>query len=112
VNAKSGAAPMVMACLVSGKRSKQVDVLTVRSLVRQLTLGMPNAQYYFCEARDCDVVYFPSDAQGPVFHRGDLLVRVGAKEEVDPIQVCNCFGFTRKDIQDEIAKAGRSTVGE
>ena len=112
VNPETRIAPAVMACPVNGARSKQVDALTVKSLVRQLPLGMPNSQYYFCEARDCDVVYFPFDAQSPVFRREDLLVRVGAKEATDPIRVCYCFGFTRKDIQDEIANTGHSTVAD
>jgi hypothetical protein len=73
---------------------------------------MPNTQYYFCEAPDCDVVYFPFDAQAPTFRREQLLVRVGAKEKTDPIPVCYCFGFTRKDIQDEIVETGHSTVAE
>ena len=98
VNARTGTAPTVLACPVNGARSKQVDVLTVKSLVRRLPLGMPNDQYYFCEARECDVVYFPFDPQAPIFRRADLLVRVGAKEATDPIPVCYCFGFTRKDI--------------
>ena len=51
-----------MACPVNGARSKQVDMLTVKSLVRQLPLGMLKTQYYFCDAPDCDVVYFASDA--------------------------------------------------
>jgi len=54
-------APAVKACPVNGARSKQVDMLTVKSLVRQLPLGMPNTQYYFCEAPGCDAVYFPLD---------------------------------------------------
>jgi NAD(P)H-nitrite reductase large subunit len=85
-------------------------MLTVRSLVRHLSLQMAGTQYYFCEARDCDVVYFASDAQAPIFRRQDLLVRVGAKAEADPIQICYCFGFTRQDIEKEIAETGRSTV--
>lgn len=112
VNAKSDAAPAVMVCPVNGARSKQVDMLTVRSLVRHLPLGMPGTQYYFCEAPDCDLVYFPFDRQAPSFRRSDLLVRVGIKESLDPIPVCYCFGFTRKDIVDEIAVKGRSTVLE
>src|SRR5712671_6540015 len=110
VNARPGGAPAVMACPVNGARSKQVDILTVKSLVRQLPLGMPNTQYYFCEAPGCDAVYFPLDAQAPTFRRGDLIVRVGRKETADPIAVCYCFGFTRKDIQREIVKTGRSTI--
>jgi hypothetical protein len=40
VNVKTGTAPAVMACPVNGARSKQVETLTVKSLVRQLPLGM------------------------------------------------------------------------
>jgi Zinc binding domain len=108
----SPVAPPVAACPVNGARSKRVDLLTVKSLVRQLSLELPNTQYYFCEARECDVVYFAFDSQAPIFRRGDLLIRVGAKEESDPIPVCYCFGFMRKDIEDEIAETGRSTVAD
>jgi len=101
-----------MACPVNGARSKQVDVLTVKSLVRQLPLGMPNTQYYFCEAPGCDAVYFPLDTQAPLFRREDLVVRVGAKEIEDPLLVCYCFGFTRQDIWDEIRSTGKSTVAK
>jgi len=99
-----------MPCPVNGARSKQVDILTVKSLVRQLPLGMPNTQYYFCETQGCDAVYFPLDTQAPTFRRADLIVRVGRKETADPIPVCYCFGFTRKDIQREVVEAGRSTI--
>ncbi len=112
VNGKPAAAPSVMACPVNGARSKQVDMLAVRSLIRRLPLGMANAQYYFCEAPQCDVVYFSSNPRAAVFRRADLLVRVGAKETEDPIPVCYCFGFTRKDIEDEVAQTGRSTISD
>jgi hypothetical protein len=112
VNVKSGAAPAMMNCPVNGAHSKQVDMLTVKSLVRHLPLGMPNTQYYFCEAPGCDAVYFPLDTHAPLFRRGDLLVQVGSKEMADHIPVCYCFGFTRKDIQREIAETGDSTIAE
>ncbi len=105
-------APAVMACPVNGARSKQVDMLTVKSLVRHLPLGMPNTQYYFCEAPGCDAVYFPLDTQAPLFRREDLVVRVGAKEIEDPLLVCYCFGFNRRDIWDEIRSTGKSTVAK
>jgi hypothetical protein len=101
-----------VACPGSGKRSKQVDILTVKSLVRKLPLGMPNTQYYFCDTSDCEVVYFALDAEAPRFRREDLMVRVGAKETADPIPICYCFGFTRQDIWDEIRSTGKSTVAE
>jgi len=110
VNAKTGAPPAVMACPINGTRSKKVDMLTVKSLVRRLPLGMPNTQYYFCDAPDCELAYFALDADAPRFLREDLAVRVGAKETADPIPICYCFGFTRKDIQREIAETGCSTI--
>jgi hypothetical protein len=108
----SSSVPAVAVCPVNGARSKQVEMLAVKSLVRQLPLGMPHTQYYFCEAQDCDVVYFALDSQAPVFRRADLLVRVGVKGTADPIPVCYCFGFTRRDIHDEIAETGHSTIAE
>jgi hypothetical protein len=71
----SSRAPAVAACPVNRARSKQVDMLTVKSLVRQLPLGMPHTQYYFCEAQDCDVVYFALDSQAPIFRRADCSAR-------------------------------------
>lgn len=112
VNAKNRTAPDVAACPVNGARSKQVNTLTVKSLVRTLPLARTNTQYYFCDAPDCDVVYFPFDPEAPTFRRQDLLVRVGAKEKADPVPVCYCFGFTRQDIENEIAQTGRSTVAD
>jgi hypothetical protein len=112
VNAKIGAMPAILPCPINGTRSRQVDMLTVKSLVRALPLAMPNTQYYFCDSSDCDVVYFGLEVEAPVFRREDLVVRVGAKETADPIPVCYCFGFTRKDIENEIAKTGRSTVAD
>lgn len=104
--------PAAMICPATGKRSKRVDLLTVRSLVRQLPLRMPASAYYFCEDPACDVVYFPSHPQAPTFRRVDLLVHVSAKENDDTIPVCYCFGFTRRDIADGIRDIGRSTVAE
>ncbi len=112
VNANSGRAPAVMACPANGARSKRVDALTVKSLVRKLPLGMPNTQYYFCDASDCELVYFALDREAPRFRREDLVVRVGAKETTDPIPICYCFGFTRQDVWDEIGRTGKSTVAE
>jgi hypothetical protein len=89
-----------------------VDALTVKSLVRKLPLGMPNTQYYFCDASDCELVYFALDREAPRFRREDLVVRVGAKETTDPIPICYCFGFTRQDIWDEIGSTRKSTLAE
>ncbi len=112
VNRAPAAPAAAMPCPECGSRSKQVETLTVKSLVRHLPFGMVPAQYYFCEETTCDLVYFPFNAEAPSFHRGDLLVRVGLKEETDPIPVCYCFGVSRQDIWDEIREKGKSSVAE
>jgi len=110
---KASALPAaVMSCPACGNRSKQVDILTVKSLVRHLPFGMGAAQYYFCEADACSVVYFPSNPQAPTFQQKDLLVRVGVKEKHDPIPVCYCFGVTRRDLIEEVQETGKSTLTE
>jgi CopZ-like zinc binding protein len=108
----SAAAPPVMACPACGGRSKKVDAITVKSLVRRLPFGMAPAQYYFCAAPACGVVYFPSNPNAPTFYLADLWVRVGRKAEGDPIPVCYCFGVERRDIADEVQRTGRSAIAE
>ena len=112
VNKAAETPPAVVSCPVCGARSKQVETYTVKSLVRHLHFGMAPAQYYFCEATGCDVVYFPSNPEAPTFRRRDLLVRVGFKEGGDAGLVCYCFGITRKNIRNEIRQRGKSTVAE
>ena len=105
-------APAVMSCPESGTHSKRVDLLTVRSLVRHLPLGMPDTPYYYCTAPACDVVYFPYEVGAPMFRRADLLVRVWSKEQGDGAPICYCFGFSKQDILQEIATSGTSNVSE
>ena len=112
VSAEAGSAPLAMECPLNGARSRQVGILTVKSLVRRLPLEMPHTQYYFCDSPDCAVVYFPLDPEAPSFRCDDLVVRVGAKETEDPIPICYCFGFTCQDISDEIRRTGNSTVAK
>ena len=68
----TAAAPPVMACPACGRRSKKVEVITVKSLVRRLPFGMAPTQSYFCATPTCDVVYFPSSPSAPTFRSGDL----------------------------------------
>ncbi len=112
VNHPLPAAPGVMNCPVSGTRSKQVDLLTVKSLVRHLEFAMPATQYYFCASPGCDVVYFPSNPRAPSFSRDDLLVRVGAKEPNEEATVCYCFGISRRHIREEVEATGGSSVAQ
>ena len=110
VQPQASAAPGVMPCPRCGSRSKKVDALTVKSLVRRLPFDVEKTQFYFCASPNCDVVYFGPSPAAPTFYRQDLLVRIGVKEQQDPIPVCYCFGISRKDIRDEIEQTGKSTV--
>lgn len=112
VSEEKTAAPPVMTCPECASRSKQVETLTVKSLVRHLPFGMPAVQYYFCEAPGCAVVYFPANSGAPTFRQSDLLVPVGAKGGSDDGLICYCFGITREDILDEIQQTGKSTVSD
>lgn len=102
--------PVAITCPGCGGRSKHVDLLTVKSLVRQLRFGETDTQYYFCPAANCDAVYFTAREDGPIYHRSDLLVRVGSKEEHGPITVCYCFGVTQEDLDQEARQAENSVL--
>ena len=69
------------------------------------------SEYRFCAAPDCRVVYFTEGSEVP-FTTDDLRVRVGLKEQADPIPLCYCFGFDEADVRAEIAASGRCTIPE
>src|SRR2546428_592093 len=94
------------------KKGKKVQLITVRSLLRaELRSKIKEGQYFQCPTLTCDVVYFSSLSDAP-FYKFDLTVRVGAKETVDPIPVCYCFGHTEGSIREEIEATGKSSVEE
>jgi hypothetical protein len=112
VNKPGPVAPSVMNCPASGTRSKKVDLLTVKSLVRHLKFAMPPTQYYFCTSPGCEVVYFSSNPEAPAFSRNDLLVPVTAKESGEAAPVCYCFGVNRRRIREEVESTGRCLAAE
>jgi hypothetical protein len=67
------------------------------------------AEYRFCLLPDCDIVYFDG-ADGPCFTTEQLRIRVGLKERDDPIPLCYCFGFSERDIREEVDKTGETTI--
>ncbi|MCL6564849.1 MAG: (2Fe-2S)-binding protein [Acidobacteriia bacterium] len=105
-------APTSLPCPENGARAKRVGLRTVKALVRHLPFRMPSTQYYFCEAPECDIVYFAADPSAPIFRRADLLVRVEPKEPGEDVPVCYCFGIARREIADELARTGRSSAAE
>jgi hypothetical protein len=68
------------------------------------------AGFLFCPSADCDVVYF--HAHGVRLTKADVRVRVGLKENEDPVPICYCFGFTEAMAGDEIRATGKCTIPE
>jgi copper chaperone CopZ len=64
-----------------------------------------DADYHFCEAAGCDVVYF---GPGGSYTRAQLTVRVGVKETTGDRPLCYCFGHSIATIKDELRTKGRS----
>ena len=97
-------------CPMNNQVTKPVGRQTVESMVKpeikaQLTLQ----PYFFCDAPDCDTVYV--SALGDHLITKDMLnVRVGIKETADPIPLCYCFGYDRKDVRDDIRQKGDTDI--
>lgn len=93
-------------CPTCGNKGRTVQPLTVRSLLTDEVVGLvAEAEYRFCESRDCDVVYF---ADGQSFTKSDLNVPVGVKEMIGERPLCYCFGHSVASIKDELRTNGRS----
>jgi hypothetical protein len=56
---------------------------------------------------NCDVVYF---SEAVCFYKPDLKVRVGFKEQHDPIPLCYCFDYMRSDIGCDLALCGETDI--
>lgn len=67
-----------------------------------------SAEPRFCRTQACGVLYYGNDGQSA--HKREARVRVGLKESEDPLPVCYCFGFSRADIEREIAETGSCTI--
>jgi hypothetical protein len=94
-------------CPSCGRRGKSVTTLTVKSMVRDRARVSGQAQYWFCRTPDCDIVYFGASG---VFRKADVEVRVGLKEQEDPVPLCYCFDYTRADVWRDIEERGWTDI--
>ena len=96
-------------CPECGTKGKKVKRITLESLLTpDSALRIGEGRYRFCDATDCDTVYFGDD--GTTFAKSDLTVRVGVKESASPRHVCYCFDHTIEEIDAEVQETGQSTV--
>ena len=103
----TGAIPV---CPMNSQVTKPVGRQTIESLVKpEVRAELTPQPYYFCDAPDCNTVYV--SALGDHVITKDLLtVRVGIKETVDPIPLCYCFGYDRKDVRDDVRQKGDTDI--
>ncbi len=95
-------------CLTCGRQGRDVDPLTVKSLLRSRALARRSEpSHRFCPTSDCPVVYFGNEER---FVLEDVRVGVFQKETSPDRIVCYCFGVSEASIREEIARTGSSTA--
>lgn len=89
--------PQKRRCPANQAECLEVPMRTVAHHIKEPWNWSPTAKrFYFCDALDCDVVYFGDD--GSVVSKPMLRTRVGAKErDVDSL-LCHCFGVSKADF--------------
>lgn len=118
-------------CPSCGKKGKRVSAVTMNALVKdeyvgEVQIGPPavcestgpgcqpltdDTGWRFCDAVECDVVYFAED-HDQTFIRSQLRVSVGVKETTGERPLCYCFGHTMASIKKKILATDRSDALE
>lgn len=98
-------------CPRNGRNGKRVPRQTLQSLALVDLHDLTAAEYWFCDAPDCPIVYF--DAEGMIITEDQVRVPVWQKQSNDPtVPVCYCRKLTTAMIRDEVAQTGQSTAPE
>lgn len=96
-------------CPGCGQAGRPVASLTVEAIVDPAAATtLSGVEPRLCRTQACEVLYYGGD--GRSVHKRESRVRVGLKETEDPLPVCYCFGFSRADIEREIAQTGGCTI--
>ena len=97
-------------CPKNNNVCKPVPRITVEALIRpEYKNFLALLPYYFCDSPSCDVVYV-SESTEQLITKNQLRIRVGIKENEDPIRLCYCFDFDKKAIWDDIRFKGRTDI--
>lgn len=90
------AAPRKHTCPVNGIECAEVPVRTIlHHLKRPWAWKEERQRYFFCDAADCDVVYFGED--GSTIPKAEVRSTVGIKETSLDSPLCYCFGISQLD---------------
>jgi len=99
-------------CTICRSASYHVSRKTILLMLKSELLDRVGEDAYrFCADPNCRVVYCTEGA-GACFTTDDLRVRVGLKENDDPIPLCYCFGFDEHHAREEIARTGRCSLAQ
>ena len=94
------------ACPECGRKGRQVDIITLKSLLIPAALRrLVQGEYRFCPTAECDVVYFGTSL---VFRTQDVNVPIWQKSGNPSDLVCYCFEYSEDSIREEIAATGIS----
>ncbi len=86
-------------CPSCGNKAKNVQLITIKSMIKPSVLGSINAMenHYFCATKDCHIVYF--DTSNKKYLLSDLKVAVHQKGDALSTQICYCFDWTKEKIK-------------
>ena len=85
-------------CPINKHTYRSVSVQTViHHVAKPWELETEGRTFYFCDAPDCNVVYFSSD--NSVILQDQLRTEVGIKDNSDDALICYCFGITREEAR-------------
>lgn len=74
----------------------EVSVQTITHHIKNPWEWNPGQQrYFFCDAPDCDAVYFGEDDS--IIRKTELRTLVGVKESSADAPLCYCYGITKSD---------------
>lgn len=94
----------VVKCPSCKNRSKNVKLITLKSMLKPSALETLNAKenHYFCSTKDCDVVYFDTNNKEHLV--SDIKVAVHQKDASVTTPICYCFDWTKEKIKEYVEK--------
>ncbi len=96
-----------MATCPSCKREGlEVEKITVANHTKEKCWPLGDEKYSFCDANDCDVVYF--NASGRTLTKDEVKTRVTFKEKNSPRPLCYCKQVTEEDVIRAIDKGAKT----
>ena len=88
--------PRKQPCPVNQQNYISVELRTVLHHIKNSwSANLKEQGYYFCDDKDCDVVYFGED--NSIIKKYELRTRISSKENNDDALVCYCFGVSQKE---------------